>query len=53
MEEVNHCKYCGCEIPDNLFCCKSCFDDFEELEGIEKIEDDYYDQETEFEDWDD
>lgn len=37
---MNKCKYCGCEIPDNLFCCKSCFDDFEELEDYDDEEED-------------
>lgn len=39
MEEVNHCKYCGEVIPDGQFCCKSCFDDFEDCDYDEDEDD--------------
>ena len=44
MKEENHCKYCYAIIPNGCFCCENCFDEFDD--------DDYYDQETEYEDWD-
>ncbi len=32
QEENTRCKYCGCPIPAHLFCCNSCYQDFEDLE---------------------
>lgn len=29
-QEENTCKYCGCPISAHLFCCRSCWKDFEE-----------------------
>lgn len=28
--KINRCKYCMCEIDEGYFCCRSCFEDFEE-----------------------
>lgn len=28
--KINRCKYCMDEIPEGYYCCKSCYDDFED-----------------------
>lgn len=42
--EINHCKYCGEEIASHLFCCKSCWKDFESDEAYDSKEDEDEDE---------
>lgn len=45
---MSRCKYCGCEIPNGYFCCRTCWNDFEE----DTSSDDDFDNEEEIEEED-